>query len=178
METKQDKIINKINKFIWGESPISFYFSYKGTFNRLQFFGAIITFCLLFNFVGVQGIFWLTFLFSVPVFYGMIAAVQKRSRDIGKKGTGFILIYSLFLYCGNIMNFAELQNISLNIICYKVMFVVMVAYLLSFILLLFIRGKKEKDLSLTSPLLKSPIKYLSIWTGIFLLSYIGLWLMK
>ena len=178
MEAKQDKIISKINEILRGESPLSFYFSYKGTFNRLQFFGAIITFCLLFNFVGIQDIFWLTFLFSVPVFYGMIAAVQKRSRDIGKKGTGFILIYSLFLYCGNIIYFVKLQNISLNIICYEVMFIVTVAYWLSFILLLFIRGKKEKNLSLTSPLLKSPIKYLSIWIGIFLLSYLGLCLMK
>lgn len=177
MEKNEEKTINKINKGIWGESPLSFYFSYQGCMNRLQFFGAVITLCLFFNFVTAQGIFWLTFLCFWPLFYGMIAAVQKRSRDIGKKGTSFVVIYSLFLYCTHIVNFIQAQNISLNTNIYKIVFVVMVVYLLSFVLLLFWRGKKEKDLALTSPLLKNPQKYFAVWLGIILLSDAILWSM-
>ena len=32
-------MLNPFFKEIWGKNPLTFYFSFKGTFNRLQFWG-------------------------------------------------------------------------------------------------------------------------------------------
>lgn len=35
------KAIRKINDFIFGQNPLTFFFSYKGSFNRLQYFKGV-----------------------------------------------------------------------------------------------------------------------------------------
>ena len=54
MMQKVKNTINNFFKVIWGESPLTFYFSFKGTFNRLQFWGALITINFFVNLYGEQ----------------------------------------------------------------------------------------------------------------------------
>ena len=92
--TKISKIINSVNNDIWGESPLSFYFSFNGFFNRLQFFGALITLNFFLNLMSSTENFIIHLLALGIVFYSTLAVIQKRSRDLNMKGTFFILIFS------------------------------------------------------------------------------------
>ena len=44
MIQKVKKAINKLFKDIWGENPLTFYFSFDGRFNQLQLWGALLTY--------------------------------------------------------------------------------------------------------------------------------------
>ena len=157
---------NRFNQIIWGESPRSFYFSFQGTFNRLQFFGALVTLNIFFNIIAEQDIFFLTLFCGLIIFYASLAAIQKRCRDIKKRGTVFILIFSMAYPINLYLRYIKEQNIIINNNIEKVLGVVIGLYLLVYLFLQFVPGAKEKDFNLTSPLLNYPKLYFAICVAI------------
>lgn len=94
----KEKISNKIrefNKDIWGESPLTFYFSFQGFFNRSQYFGALIILGSFLTFICSFDFLPLTVLSGLVVFYAGLAVTQKRCRDINMKGSFFIITYTI-----------------------------------------------------------------------------------
>ena len=156
-----------INKLIWGENPCSFYFSFNGTFNRLQFFGALVTLNFFFNFMAAQDILFLTFICGLTVFYATLAAIQKRCRDIGQKGSVCILIFSAAYPATRYLDYVNEQNIFINETMKKILATFIGLYLLVYLFLQFMPGAKEKEMNLSSPLLKHPKIYFAICVTIF-----------
>ena len=156
-----------INKLIWGENPGSFYFSFNGTFNRLQFFGALVTLNFFFNFVAAQGILFFTFACGLTVFYATLAAIQKRCRDIGQKGSVCILIFSAAYPATCYLDYMKEQNIFINDSVEKILALFIGLYLLVYLFLQFMPEAKEKEMNLSSPLLKYPKIYFVICVIIF-----------
>ena len=138
-------IIKALNQSIWGQSLLDFYFSCQGYFNRLQFCGALLSINILLNIGTKEGNIFLMIPSALIVFYATLAAIQKRSRDIGLKGTVFILIYKPLAF------FAVL-------------------YIPVCLFLLFMPGKKEKNPDISSPLLKRPVVYLIICFMLYIAS--------
>ncbi len=151
--------IKELNEEIWGESPLTFYFSFQGVFNRLQFFGAVLTINLFFRIIYAQEILFLTLLSALLVFYAMLAVIQKRSRDLKIKGTLFILIFSIAYLTNFYINYIEKEKIFSHNYLKNTFGTILILYVLICLFLIFMPGSKEKDLSLMSPLLKHPKIY-------------------
>ena len=173
--TKISKIINSVNNDIWGESPLSFYFSFNGFFNRLQFFGAIMTLNFFLKYLLALDIFLISLISLAIVFYAKIAVIQKRSRDLNMKGTFFILIFSLADPMTTYITTMKSLNLPVNFYIQKGFGVVLVLYLLVFLFLQFMPGKKEKNPELISPLLKHPNIYFVVCV---LISALGFGILK
>ncbi len=173
--TKISKIINSVNNDIWGESPLSFYFSFNGFFNRLQFFGAIMTLNFFLKYLLALDIFLISLISLAIVFYAKIAVIQKRSRDLNMKGTFFILIFSLANPMNIYLQTMKSFNLPVNFYIQKGFGVVLVLYLLVFLFLQFMPGKKEKNPELISPLLKHPNIYFAVCV---LVSALGFGILK
>lgn len=93
----KEKISNKIrefNKDIWGKSPLTFYFSFQGFFNRSQYFGALIilgsflTFICSFDFLPLT--IWAGWQYSTPGW----PLLKKMSRYKHERFL-FIIIYTI-----------------------------------------------------------------------------------
>ncbi len=137
--------INNINTTIWGESPLSFYFSFNGFFNRLQFFGAIMTLNLFLKYLLALDIFLISLISLAIVFYAKIAVIQKRSRDLNMKGTFFILIFSLADPMTTYITTMKSLNLPVNFYVERSFGVVIGLYILVLLFLQFMPGKKEKN---------------------------------
>ena len=94
MIQKVKKAINKLFKDIWGENPLTFYFSFDGRFNQLQLWGALITINLFCEVIDAQNIGALTAIASFVAFWATLAGIQKRCRDLNHKGTIITLVYT------------------------------------------------------------------------------------
>ena len=173
--TKISKIINSVNNDIWGESPLSFYFSFNGFFNRLQFFGAIMTLNLFLKYLLALDIFLISLISLAIVFYAKIAVIQKRSRDLNMKGTFFILIFSLADPMTTYITTMKSLNLPVNFYVERSFGVVIGLYILVLLFLQFMPGKKEKNPELISPLLKHPNIYFAICV---LISALGFGILK
>ena len=173
--TKISKIINSVNNDIWGESPLSFYFSFNGFFNRLQFFGAIMTLNLFLKYLLALDIFLISLISLAIVFYAKIAVIQKRSRDLNMKGTFFILIFSLADPMNIYLQTMKSLNLPVNFYVERSFGVVIGLYILVLLFLQFMPGKKEKNPELISPLLKHPNIYFAICV---LISALGFGILK
>ncbi len=160
-------IIKALNQSIWGQSLLDFYFSCQGYFNRLQFCGALLSINILLNIGTKEGNIFLMIPSALIVFYATLAAIQKRSRDIGLKGTVFILIYSFAFPITRTCLYAEQQHIELP---YKPLAFFAVLYIPVCLFLLFMPGKKEKNPDISSPLLKRPVVYLIICFMLYIAS--------
>ena len=154
------RIINLQFKEIWGESPLTFYFSFKGTFNRLQFWGALITINFFVNLIDIQG-YWPVFVLFYPLAgCATLAALQKRCRDINYSGTIATLTYSLaYLY--------DFKHITMPDSFKKIYGIFMIGYMITVIFLLFFPGRKEKKQNVVDPLLKRPYLYVLVWSILF-----------
>ncbi len=173
--TKISKIINSVNNDIWGESPLSFYFSFNGFFNRLQFFGAIMTLNLFLKYLLALDIFLISLISLAIVFYAKIAVIQKRSRDLNMKGTFFILIFSLADPMTTYITTMKSLNLPVNFYVERSFGVVIGLYILVLLFLQFMPGKKKKDPELISPLLKHPNIYFAVCV---LISALGFGILK
>ena len=164
MMQKVKNTINNFFKVIWGESPLTFYFSFKGTFNRLQFWGALITINLFYAIVEAQKIGVLTAIASFVAFGATLASFQKRCRDFNHKGTIITLVYT-----GTFLLTDYYDHITLPEVLEYVWGGFAVAYIFASLLLLFFPGRKEKKPDIVSPLLKRPYLYIGICAILFLL---------
>ena len=90
---------------IWGENPLTFYFSFDGRFNQLQLWGALITINLFCEVVEAQNIVALTAIASFVAFGATLAGIQKRCRDLNHKGTIITLVYT-----GTFLLYPKFQN--------------------------------------------------------------------
>lgn len=146
-------------------------FSFNGTINRLGFLG----FFLLLSIINSHIPYVVFPFFSVIIFYATLAVTQKRCRDFNYNGTIFIVLYSLMyaiIFCHaclvpNIKPFKEFLN--KHEYCAFVHDGVLYTYLFSLLLLALIPGRKKKDLTLRSPLLKHPWKYVAFCYGIYII---------
>lgn len=167
----KEKISNKIrefNKNIWGESPLTFYFSFQGFFNRSQYFGALMTLGSFLIFIYSFDFLPLTILGGLVVFYAGLAVTQKRCRDINMKGSLFIIIYTisyLSVRYSSYIKTHDLEKYKLLLASNSIKFLVGylgILYMLISLFLLLMPGKKQKDINLMSPLLKHPLIYFMI----------------
>lgn len=161
---KVKKDINKFFKDVWGENPLTFYFSFDGRFNRLQFWGALITINLFLRIVTEQGFVILTTIASFVAFWATLAGIQKRCRDLNHKGTIITLVYT-----GAFLLTDYYDNITLPKVLEYVWGGFVFVYIFALLLLLFFPGRKEKKPDIVSPLLKRPYLYIGICAILFLL---------
>lgn len=99
----KEKISNKIrefNKDIWGKSPLTFYFSFQGFFNRSQYFGALITW-FFFNI-------HLFFRFFATYHFGRVGSILLRVGRYSKKMSRYK--HERFLFYHNIYNSLSLRS--------------------------------------------------------------------
>ncbi len=160
MMQKVKKDINKFFKDVWGENPLTFYFSFDGRFNQLQLLGALITLNLFYEIVDAQNIGALTAIASFVAFWATLAGIQKRCRDLNHKGTIITLVYT-----GTFLLTDYYDNITLP----KVLEYVWGGFVFVYIFALFFPGRKEKKPDIVSPLLKRPYLYIGICAILFLL---------
>ncbi len=154
------RMLNPFFKEIWGENPLTFYFSFKGTFNRLQFWGALITINVFVNLIDIQD-FWLLFVLAFPIaFCATLAALQKRCRDINYNGTIATLAYSLtFLH--------DFKHVTLPDCLNDIWGVFGISYMVIAVFLVLFPGRKEKKSDIADPLLKRPYLYVLVWSILF-----------
>ena len=164
MMQKVKKDINKFFKDVWGENPLTFYFSFDGRFNQLQLLGALITINLFYEIVDAQNIGALTAIASFVAFWATLAGIQKRCRDLNHKGTIITLVYT-----GAFLLTDYYDNITLPKVLEYVWGGFVFVYIFALLLLLFFPGRKEKKPDIVSPLLKRPYLYIGICAILFLL---------
>lgn len=166
------EMIDDYSKTIWGESPFTFYFSFKGFFNRSQYFGALVTINAFLKFAISFNSLFLAILAECMAFYATVVATQKRCLDIKMRSTFFILVYSVaYFFCFYYKSLKEYDlSISPNM---KYLFgLPALLYILILIFLLFMPGRKDKDINLISPLLKRPFVYFIIYLVLCFISYL------
>ena len=149
---------------------ISFYFSCNGAFNRLRFLISFVTLTAFLSIVVSQKIVILTLLANLLVFYALLMAVQKRSRDMNIGGSLFILLYSLSFPISRMMLYGRDTGnpiIIHNDIIRTSFYGALIGYLIVSLLLVLIPGAKKKDMSKRSPLLKNPPLYFLICVIIY-----------
>ena len=164
MMQKVKKDINNFFKDVWGENPLTFYFSFDGRFNQLQLLGALITLNLFYEVVDAQNIGALTAIASFVAFWATLAGIQKRCRDLNHKGTIITLVYTGAFLLTDYYNHITLPKV-LEYVWGGFVFV----YIFALLLLLFFPGRKEKKPDIVSPLLKRPYLYIGICAILFLL---------
>ncbi len=164
MIQKVKKAINKLFKDIWGENPLTFYFSFDGRFNQLQLWGALITINLFCEVIDAQNIGALTAIASFVAFWATLAGIQKRCRDLNHKGTIITLVYT-----GTFLLTDYYDHIALPKVLEYVWGGFVFVYIFAILLLLFFPGRKEKKPDIVSSLLKRPYLYIGICAILFLL---------
>ena len=164
MMQKIKKDINKFFKDVWGENPLTFYFSFDGRFNQLQYMVALITLNLFYEIVDAQNIGALTAIASFVAFWATLAGIQKRCRDLNHKGSIITLVYT-----GAFLLTDYYDNITLPNVLEYVWGGFVFVYIFALLLLLFFPGRKEKKPDIVSPLLKRPYLYIGICAILFLL---------
>ena len=142
---------------IWGENPLTFYFSFDGRFNQLQLWGALITINLFCEVVEAQNIVALTAIASFVAFGATLAGIQKRCTIITLVYTGTFLLTDYY------------DHIALPKVLEYVWGGFVFVYIFAILLLLFFPGRKEKKPDIVSPLLKRPYLYIGICAILFLL---------
>ena len=151
--------VSDINTCIWGESPLSFYFSFDGVFNRLQFFGSIATLNIILNIINAAGIYILTMFGYALCLYAMLAAAQKRMHDMNRQGSALILLLSVSCILTGAtaqLHFLGEVDLAENIYLKNIFGISFLVYLVLQAFLLFMPGAKKKDMTKRSPLLKNP----------------------
>lgn len=158
-------------KKIFEEDLLVSCFSFNGTINRRGFLGFVVG--LLLPSTIFPNTIWL--LLSVFVFYTMLSLIQRRCRDFNYNGTIFVAIYSVYfliLICTMYMHSYWQQFkkfLRENESCAYTYFGIVFVYYISLLLLVLIPEKKEKDLTLRSPLLKHPWKYVAFCYSIYII---------
>ena len=162
--------VSDINTCIWGESPLSFYFSFDGIFNRLQFFGSIATLNIILNIINAAGIYILTMFGYALCLYAMLAAAQKRMHDMNRQGSALILLLSVSCILTGAtaqLHFLGEVDLAENIYLKNIFGISFLVYLVLQAFLLFMPGAEKKEMTKRSPLLKNPPLYFLICVIIY-----------
>ena len=139
-----------------GNDKMTSIFSFKGTLNRSLGWGTAIILSFLLQSVTWLNIEIVTYLFSLIIFYCVLALTQKRCRDFGSSGTLWVIFVSIVMLLETLVYFfntydtitlyPKLQQYEKILYCFL-------------IIPLLIPSKPKPDLSLRSPLLKYPFVY-------------------
>ncbi len=153
------------SKLVLFKDLILFSLSFNGALARLEYWAILIFGNLLFNilseFPGTE--FKITGWFCR--FYVELNATQRRCRDLHIKGTPIILIVSAFYITTALTSYIDVNIVE----CIPQISDVMIpVYICTLIALVSIPGKKEPDLTLTSPLLKYPNIYFAACCALYL----------
>ena len=134
-------------------------FSFKGILKDYQMFGEtaiIYSFVYFAEFLNNN---LLTYCIGLICFYALLAAIQKRCRDFGSKGTFWVLLATVIMLLGSVLYFMDLANAD---ILWKRVAQTEVLLMLVLCALFFIPSKPEPDMNLRSPLLKYPLLYVAV----------------
>ena len=146
---------------MFGSKDITPILSVKGMLNKGQFLAVVMALFIFYSWIRMLNSAIITYLFGLLLFYCFFAAIQKRCRDFGNKGTMFILsatimmlvVYAVYTLDGhNDILLCAMSIVIFTILCILPLF--------------FIPSKKEKDETLCSPLLKYPLLYAVICWGL------------
>ena len=174
MDNQEDILVKPHKKKGIMRALLSFFFSVKGCLGCLDYLGII----CIFNLLLEQVMKWdnrAADMFAYMVFFcASIAAVQKRCRDIGIKGTFFIIIFSILLPIVFYLKYARMHNIAFPDHWKAGSGLVILVLLLCHFFLLSVSGKPDKNIKLISPLLKYPYIYMGIC---FIVYFIGFYLL-
>lgn len=155
---------------LFKEDAKTIYFSFEGVFGRIQFFIVAVTLGGFMDLMSTGNNIVLVVIGTAIVFYAMLAAIQKRSRDMNIGGSLFILLYSLSFPISRMMLYGRDTGnpiIIHNDIIRKSFYGALIGYLIVSLLLVLIPGAKKKDMSKRSPLLKNPPLYFLICVIIY-----------
>ena len=158
---------DKKNANIPYKEILSHYFSMLGTLGRTEFLGIMVSAYLLLK-ISMHLNLILNDIVYLPVFYSMLAATQKRCRDIHWSGNFFIILFSLAFPFINYYQYMKANDMLIPQNLKDIVFVLGVLYFFSYIILLLIPGKEQKDKIIRSPLLKHP----HIYSGLFFILFL------
>lgn len=141
---------------------VQFLFSYDGKLNVVQFIMVILMVRALFHPFGAQVKYLpqISYWLDLASFYCVIAAVQKRCRDFGSRGTWWILAVSFVMVANEACHFLDAQQVegfwkNINL-------AVFMGQIMAFLPLFFIPSKQDTGANLRSPLLKYPLLYVGV----------------
>ncbi len=169
-DTKQEK--TEKSRLVLFKDFITFHLSFKGAIPYSEFWGIVLFGYLLFyilsNFPGTtfRIIGWFCY------FYVVLGACQRRCRDLHIKGTPIILIVSAFYITTALTSYIDVSIVECipQISNSTYLYGIVPAYVCALLALVFIPGKKEPDLTLTSPLLKYPNIYFIVCCALYLIA--------
>lgn len=125
-----------------------FFFVSDGTAGCLQYFGGTFLLKLLAFLIGRIGEDVLSLIYSVVFLYSFMLLIQKRSRQLGEKGTLSIVLIFAALFATEYSEEFHLEDTFLEIPCIVVIF----AGVATNLRLIFMSPKKNADMRLQSPL--------------------------
>ena len=147
---------------------VAYFFSFKGTLGRADFLGVMVFVSLLLRLCMQQNIIIYDIVYLL-VFCSMLAATQKRCRDINWQGTFFILLYSITFPFFNYYQYMKSNDILISESLKNILAVLISMYFLSYAILILVPGKKEQDKNIQSCLLKYPYIYIGLFFVLFLI---------
>ena len=147
-------VVCSLCAILFGSEYITPILSVKGVLNKYQFLAVVIALSIFNSWIKMLNSAIITYLFGLLLFYCFFAAIQKRCRDFGNKGTIFILIATTMMLVVYAVYMLDDHSVILSYAKGIVIFTI-----LCILPLFFIPSKKEKDETLCSPLLKYPLLY-------------------
>jgi len=109
-----------------------------------------------------------TFSILLFLFYPSVLAVQKRCRDFGNDGTFGIICYTLFFILSSI---TDDNSLIINAEISAYLGYIESILCIVILIICIIPSKKEKDLTLCSPLLKHPYIYVGVCYMLYLIGF-------
>ena len=143
---------------------VQFLFSYDGKLNVIQFMMVVLMVRALFHPFGVNIKYLpqLSYMLDTASIYCVIAAVQKRCRDFGTKGSFIILIISTVMIVNEAFYFTDILSESF---WKNINLAVFVGQVTVFLPLILIPSKPQAEQiadNIRSPLLKYPLLYVGV----------------
>lgn len=144
--------------YILLKKTFNFFFSYSGTINSGDFWISMILLSYLGQILERYNIYNIILLI---IFYSVLALIQKRCRDIGYKGTFCVFLITM---CAFYLNISDIIQPDIRKLGFGGVLLIVIG-LWAYLGLM--PSSKEKDLTLTSPLLKHPNAYFVVCIALF-----------
>ena len=160
-------VYKSVNRFfseiINGTSEKTSIFSYDGKLNEFQCTRTLIAILILSDPMRCIPNKMLHYYWILLLFYFMLAMVQKRCRDLGSKGTWWILVATVIFLIDRAFYFVDINIIDV-LWCYLARCNILLGLLM--VLLLFLIPSKPAEQQIAanvrSPLLKYPLLYVGV----------------
>jgi len=147
------------------------YVSFFGTYNRLEYLGITLLLSSIYNRIIRYDLILLSLLAYLIVLYFNLTAIQKRCRDFNVKGTIFVFLFPFCFMVFDYFYYIRKHEIQYNAHFNKILFFAVSSYIIGFLILLLVPGKKEKNMGLISPLLRHPYLYVGVCYILYLIGF-------